>query len=264
MALTDFIRPEVEASRRDDLAGPTGAYLRCYLLLRLVVGAVGALLPVALLIGDGIFLSGPFAVRGSLSAYYHSGMRDVFVGSLCAISVFLVTYKVFEKGLDNSLSILAGTAVLVVAVFPTDRPDRISSPETPLQHTLGETTVATIHYIAAAVFIVSLGIISYFFGVREGKRDPSRGQRRSPAFWRRFHWICAGAIVIALAYIAASNSFGWLPDRYSLLIGESVAVVAFGISWFAKGLERDMLARLRDAARRRREALASSRTTAQG
>jgi hypothetical protein len=32
-----------------------------------------------------------------------------------------------------------------------------------------------------------------------------------------------------------------LDDRYSLLIGESVSVVAFGLSWLFKGVERDML-----------------------
>lgn len=34
--------------------------------------------------------------RGSLSAYYHSGIRDLFVGSLCVTAVFLITYKMFE------------------------------------------------------------------------------------------------------------------------------------------------------------------------
>ena len=31
-------------------------------------------------------------VRGSLSAYYHSSMQDIFVGSLCVTGLLLITY----------------------------------------------------------------------------------------------------------------------------------------------------------------------------
>jgi hypothetical protein len=66
----------------------------------------------------------------------------------------------------------------------------------PLQKLLGEQTVTTVHYVCATVFILSLGIITFCFGVREGRRSQQRdGHRasRSPTFWRRFHWSCAGA-----------------------------------------------------------------------
>src|SRR4051794_4907403 len=68
-------------------------YLRAYLMLRLAIGALGVLLPVVLLAGDGLFLKGSVWPRESLSAYYHSGMRDEFVGTLVATGVFLITYK---------------------------------------------------------------------------------------------------------------------------------------------------------------------------
>jgi len=218
-------------------------YLRSYLLMRAAIGFIGVALPIGLLLGDGFLFMGVRPARGSLSAYYYSGMRDVFVGSLCAAGVFLLTYKVFEHNLDNTLSIIAGTAAIGVALFSTGRPKDSDVGLSPLQKLLGEQTVTTVHYVCATVFILSLGIITFFFGVREGRRSQQRdGHRasRSPTFWRRFHWSCAGAIGLSVAFIAASMLSGWFTG-YSLIIGETAAILAFGLSWLMKGLELDIL-----------------------
>jgi uncharacterized BrkB/YihY/UPF0761 family membrane protein len=95
-------------------------YVRSYLIMRVVVGALGVALPVLLVFGDER-LGGTPVPRDSLSAYYYSGARELFVGVLAAIAVFLVCYRVAERSWDNGLSLLAGGAVLTVAVF---RPDR--------------------------------------------------------------------------------------------------------------------------------------------
>jgi hypothetical protein len=201
-----------------------------------MVGALGIALPFALVLIDGVWLDGPF-LRSSLSAYYYSGAREVFVGALSAIGVFLIAYKVAEVNLDNTLSVMAGIAVVCVAGFPTSAA-RVA--DTPLQERLGESAVATIHYASAAVFISSLAVISYFFGKREGARAPRPGQRRPPRFWRTFHWACAGVIAAALAFILVTEVFDAGPRR-SLLYGEVVSVWAFAVSWLWKGLEVDML-----------------------
>lgn len=215
-------------------------YVRSFLLLRVMVGVIGVGLPFALVLIDGIWFDGDRFPRTSLSAYYYSGVRELFVGALCATGVFLVAYKVAEVNLDNTLSLLAGVAALGVALFPTDRPnDRVAL--TPLQDELGETFVATVHYVSATVFIVALGVISYYFGKREGAREPV-AEKRSPAFWRAFHWACAGVIGAALLFILVTQVFDTGPAE-TLLIGEAVSVWAFGVSWLWKGLEVDMLRR---------------------
>ena len=33
----------------------------------------------------------------SISSYYHSVMRDIFVGSLCAVGTFLISYRGYDK-----------------------------------------------------------------------------------------------------------------------------------------------------------------------
>ena len=235
--MIDLLTPERAVEPRPPTGRDTSRYVRSYLIMRVLLGALGVLLPFVLVLGDGLVLDGDPFPRSSLSAYYYSGMRDVFVGALSALGVFLVTYKVAERTLDNTLSTLAGIAVGIVALLPTGLPDDLEEP-TPLQDLLGVSTVETIHYVAAAVFIGSLAVISFFFGVREGSRPPRPGCQ-SPAFWRRFHWACAGAIVVSLLWIAVTQLAGG-PSR-SLLVGQVVAIWAFGASWLAKGLELDVL-----------------------
>ncbi|GAA2337563.1 hypothetical protein [Dactylosporangium salmoneum] len=237
-----YLDPQTEAPRRPAstaLRNPDAGvlYLRSYLLMRAVIGFIGVALPFALVFGDMALERGK--IRGSLSEYFYTGMRDVFVGSLCVTGLFLITYKVFEHNLDNSLSIVAGVAALGVALFHTDRPKGSTIPLTPLQEAMGERSVATVHYVSAAVFIISLGIISLYFGIREGKRTQLRG-RRSPEFWRRFHFTCAAGIAVAVVFIAVAKFTGWLDD-YALIIGETLSILSFGASWLMKGLELRVL-----------------------
>jgi hypothetical protein len=205
--------------------------------MRAAVGVLGILLPVVLVLVDGLWFDGRFP-RDSISAYYYSGMRDVFVGVLVATAVFLVTYKVVEWNLDNLLSIVAGVAVLAVALFPTGRPSDLVA-LTPLQDELGETFVKVIHFLGAGIFIGCLGFICACFGVRERHRaDRTEHQRR-----RGFvlHVSCAVVIGVAVLLILVVDvGLGW--DR-GLLVGEVLAAWAFGVSWLTKGLELDALRR---------------------
>jgi hypothetical protein len=219
---------------RQAVADGGTAYVSAYLRLRLLIGTLAVLLPVMLLAGDAILLPEPITARGSLSAYYHSGMRDEFVGVLVAIGTFLLTYKVAEWDKDNFLSCVAGLALIVVAVFPTWRPDGNPTLPTPLQELMGENLVADIHAVAAGVCFVSLAGMSYLFGVREGQALPPRG-RRSPSFWRAFHWICSGLVAFAVVGVAVADA-GKVGGSATLWF-ETTALVAFGTSWFAKGFQ---------------------------
>jgi hypothetical protein len=56
-----------------------------YMLLRQVVGWIGTLLPIVLIVGNAISSTTPRP--GSMSGYYYTDMRNVFVGALCALVV---------------------------------------------------------------------------------------------------------------------------------------------------------------------------------
>ncbi len=233
-------------------------YLRSYLFMRAIIGFIGVSLPILLVLGDNLLKTGGPMLRASLSTYYYSGMRDFLVASLAAAAFFLIAYKIFERRLSNLLSVIAGLAALTTAFFPTNRPPGVATALTPLQEKLGETTVVHVHFIAAGIAIVSLAVITFFFGVQEGRRSPQRVGRRArltPTFWRWFHWILAAVILLSVAF-AAYADMKHIFTSYSLLIGETVSLEAFGLSWLVKGLELDVLLSPRSA-RRRARAVAS-------
>jgi hypothetical protein len=230
--LIDFLQPKSDVEELP--ADPQSAlYVRSYLTMRLWIGVIGVALPLALVFGDGlVFDEHPFP-RDSLSAYYYSGTRDLFVGGLLATAIFLITYKISERGLDNTLSTVAGLAAIVIALCPT-KPPTHDVALTPLQAKLGENLLALVHLTSATLFIVSLGVVCFFFGKREARRRPVGA--RTPRFWRNFHWSCAGVIGLAVAWVIVTQVAAW--PRTSLLIGETAAVWAFGVSWFMKGFDR--------------------------
>jgi len=62
-----------------------------YLALRKAVGWIGILLPFVLMLGMVLLFKEEVVLR-NISLYYHSGMRDVFVGAICAIALFVFFY----------------------------------------------------------------------------------------------------------------------------------------------------------------------------
>jgi hypothetical protein len=240
--LTPTLRTE---SRPDPSDTEESRYVRSFLVLRVFIGVLGVTLPFVLLFVDGVLLDGDPFLRDSVSGYYYSGAREIFVGVLSAIAIFLISYKVVERNLDNTLSLLAGLSALGVAFFPTGRPSS-AAVLTPLQVRLSEGVVKAVHFTCAGVFIVSLAALCICFGIREGARC-AEPHHRSPTFWRWYHWSCAGIIGLALLFIVIAAAAGGPPR--ALLIGEAVSVLAFGASWLMKGLELDMLRKPRRAVR---------------
>lgn len=168
MLPTSFDRSAAES-------GPAAAlYVRSYLLIRFTVGLIGLLLPTTLFVLDGIWLAGSWRARDSLSIYYFTGARDIFVGALCVVGVLLITYLAGQKQtLDYLLSLIAGIAVIAVAFLPTERPGylrdlgpctRLDAPAlgcAALQEEFGERVVAIGHVTAAIVFVTAIAACAW-------------------------------------------------------------------------------------------------------
>lgn len=222
----------------------SGRYVRSFLFLRLTIGFLGIALPLALVLIDWAAFGGDPVPRDSLSVYYYSGMREVFTVTLGTIAFFLFAYKITERNLDNTLSVLAGLAGMLIPLCPTSPPEGLSPhpAPTPLQDLLTEKWTTRIHFGASAAFIALLGIVCWFFGRREGKRTDPQG-RVPRSFWKFWHRACAGAIGGAGIWILLTvKIFGHGPvyeahPYWSLLLGEWISCWAFGLSWFAKGAE---------------------------
>lgn len=234
-----FQRP---ADLRDE-SDPRALYARSYLITRLAVGALGVALPTLMFLIEAPLLRGAWEVRGSLSAYYHSGARDLFVGALCITGFLLITYMSAQKKTwDFVLSSLAGVGAIGVALLPTMRPglteqalrcgartDVVPAGCTQLQQALGERAVAAVHFGCAVVFIVTLAFICLLFSRREHKYTRREGRAR-------FHLLCMVTIFVAIAWFGIGHwldieLFGLKP----LYVTEVASVYAFGASWLVKG-----------------------------
>src|SRR5436309_15856932 len=115
-----------------------------YLFLRRAVGIIGLSLPVVLIIGKRIVDGGD--LLDSVSDYYYSDLRGVFVGSMCAIGVFLLSYRGYGL-IDDIAGDIAAVGAFGVALFPT----------TPAGHlTRTDQVVGALHIAFSGVFFLTL------------------------------------------------------------------------------------------------------------
>lgn len=225
------------------LAGgdPATLYVRSYLLIRTVVGLLGVALPTVLILADWLLIGGEAELRGSLSAYYHSPARDLFVGTLFVVGVLLMTYLAAQRDTwDFWLSLVAGVSALAVALLPTPRPGlpatarRCGEEPRPrgcsgVQQALGETLTGALHFVAAAVFILCLAAMCFLFAHRAVRYDGALGVAR---FFRG-----AGVVILlAVGWAGLGSLAGIEADGLAALyLGEVVAVYAFGVCWIVTG-----------------------------
>jgi hypothetical protein len=218
--------------RRAPTADPTGGFARSYLYLRGAIGLIGLLLPITVWL-VAVPLSGPGLV-GSISGYYHTGARDVLVGALCAIGVFLVAYRFNsdraphrarrDRLSDNLLTNLAGACAIGVALFPTNA----AGDE--------RTWVAVVHFACAIGLFAVLAFLSYY---RFTRCDPGTeyddAKRRRNRVYRTCGVVIAAALLVAVLDIWLGAAITFPPGR--LYWEETVMVLAFAISWIVKGRE---------------------------
>lgn len=196
-------------------------YRKAFLKTRLVVGVIGVLLAPVVVLGDHWIFHQPW--RPTLSHYYYSSMRNWLVGSLWAIGsgllIYLARYK--NRG-DSFISFTAGLLAIGVAMFPTSE-----------KFGLPHSAVPLIHVVCASTLLVLLGIMSLRFGRRDRIR-PGRTELWQRT-WQVIHKGCGcvilGASVTSLI-LGATMSGGIV-----ILLGETIAVTVFGLSWFLKGSE---------------------------
>jgi len=194
-----------------------------YLGLRKAIGIIGIALPFVLVLGKMLFESP--GIQSSISSYYYTVMRDVFVGSLCAIGIFLASYRGYGRQ-DRIAGRFAGLFSLGVAFFPTAPTVNI---------TRMNAIIGTAHLFFAACFFL---ILAFFALVLFRKTDPTKMPTLRKKQRNTVYAVCGYSILACIALITLINAF---PDNSSLknfapiFWLESAAIVTFGISWFVKG-----------------------------
>jgi len=196
--------------------GPVGQ-IYSYLALRKAVGWIAILLPFVMMLGVWLIFGGRFTLY-TISMYYYSGMRDVFVGALCAIGLFLFFYHGYDRW-DDWLGNIAGFCVICIAWFPTSKMEPLD-------------WKGTIHFIAAIVFFITLACFSLFLFTRKDKVPTPRKLQRN-----RIHITCGVLMAVCLASIMIYFQFFQenYPHTSFVFWAETVALEAFGVSWLTKG-----------------------------
>ena len=258
--------------------GQSSSYplIMSYLTLRRIIGWIAVLLPLAL-VAARLFLRKQFNIPvqwpDSASGFYYSGMRDVFVGSVCALGVFLMAYRGYDW-VDFGITFVAGFCAIGVALFPT----KPTCPDNTACLTPNQDLVGNIHNGFAIALITLMGVMALRFAksayqdnkddqalVKRGLRGlgfandwstyripgdagelVENGKSKPPPSARlkrqRNWWYRASATVTLLCALLflLQGVTPWLDwfkmhVRVFLLVIETVAIFSFGVAWFVKG-----------------------------
>jgi len=216
------------AAQREKAPAPL---IMSYLLMRVLIGVIAVLLPFALILANWIIGHG---VQSSVSGYYYTPMRNLFVGSLCAIGVFLISYDGYDLA-DRTITDVAGLCAICIACFPT----------TPAEPTARQALIGDLHLTFACTAFVLLSLMAFRFAKRQptppgltwwrrveyafGFTGPGDSQALA---WERVVYRVSGGMILTCVILVYPLSAA---AAHSLLVLETIMLAAFGLSWFVKG-----------------------------
>jgi len=196
--------------------------IHSYLSLRKAVGWIGILLPFTLLIGL-ILLFREDRILISISQYYHSGMRDILVGALCGIALFMFFYRGYDNWKKINWDILitnsVGFLALGIAFFPATEKGPVN-------------WIGYVHLISSSLFFILLACYSIFIFTK-GDSEPSKQK----LIRNQIYVGCGLTMVACLIVLFIYLIFIETDDSTSSFVfwGETISLIAFGISWLTKG-----------------------------
>lgn len=194
-----------------------------WLELRRIIGLIGLLHPVILFVG-GYFIFDT-ALQSSMSAYYYTGMRNVFVGLGFATGFFLLSYKGYDKH-DRIVSLIAGIMALIVAMFPC-------APET--DPTQQEIYIGYVHVITASIFLLALSYFCLVLFPKTGDKMLTMKKRTRNRIYRISGVTIIVSVLVVALYFAPTPLQPLLEPYHPIFFGEMIAFWAFGVAWLVKG-----------------------------
>ena len=210
-----------------------------YYTMRRAIGVLGITLPLIMLAGS-FLLGGCEEVQSSISTYYHTNMRNIFVGYNCAVALFLFAYRGHDWR-DNLAGYVGCIAVLGVAFLPCS----VNNPNQPclIAATVQEPLVGKLHNLSALLYFIILIVYALFLFpmthmdmVTREKMFMGRQKKKRNVVY----YICGAFMTIALLLIIAY--IGFLEELYPdmeqldpIFWLETIVLFSFGISWLTKG-----------------------------
>ncbi|WP_317897843.1 hypothetical protein [Aurantibacillus circumpalustris] len=199
-----------------------------YMTLRWLTGLLGIIQPIGLIIYSLVKRE---ELQISISHYYHTGMRDFFVGTLCMTSLFLFSYNGYNKKdkRDFIASKIASICGLGVAFFPTT----YKTPGICLSNT---DTIGYIHLACACGFFLTLAFFSLFLFTESDKKKENwtLEKKTRNKIYKFCGIVMIMCVLIIIAYLLPHPKCD-LYDLKPVFWCEAVALWFFGLSWFVKG-----------------------------
>jgi hypothetical protein len=199
-----------------------------YLTLRQMIGWIGLLMPIGVRLGAYLFEG--IRTTDSISAYYYTGMRDVFVSTLVLVGVLLTCYRT-PAVRDNVLAVIAGLSAIGIGLFPMDptfAPAILREYPDLLTKCYVNRGILGFHFIFVTVFFSLSFYLVYFSFPAFTPAVPTTQKRRRNKVYK----LCGAAMLLAfltIGLLALMNSGG------SIFWPETLAVVAFAAAWLVKG-----------------------------
>ncbi|HUX40587.1 MAG TPA: DUF998 domain-containing protein [Rectinemataceae bacterium] len=201
-----------------------------YKRMRQAIGVAGMGLPLGCFIVGRLF-SG-LGLQNSISAYYYTNVRDVFVGILVCVGLFLLAYKGHER-IDNIATSISGIAGIGIAFFPCYIDGETGAKSGVFQ--IDPRVSDILHFSFAGLFFILLALISLFlFTLSDKTKKPTK--RKGD---RNKIYIASGLVILVslLAFLVLRIALG--AEKFNdspIIFGiEAVMLLAFGISWLTKG-----------------------------
>lgn len=213
--------PPPPEDRADDLSGVSAR------VHRQLIGYVGLALPILLIVITWLrrdHPDRPWRWHDSISAYYYTGAVAAFVGLLVALALFLFAYRGYKNKyqlVDRAAAMIAGVAALGVAFFPTAAPDGFTAAAWWTERT------GVLHYASAVVLFSMFAIFSLWLFRLTGSGDQPAADKQNR---NHVYLLCGIAIVASIAWAGVAGM-----NKKSILVPESIALVAFAVSWLVKG-----------------------------
>lgn len=195
-----------------------------YLALRKAIGMLGIALPFVL--SFGAFVIFRKELQSSISYYYWTGMRDVFVGTLFAIGFFLLSYQGYQRA-DNVAGNLACVFAVGVALFPTaEFADATGLPK----------LTSILHFVFAAAFF---GTLIYFclalFTKTKARGRPTMQKLIRNGIYRGCGYLMTACILLTFVFFLIPDVYVAAAPYSPVYWLEAIAILAFGVSWLVKG-----------------------------
>jgi heme A synthase len=192
---------------------------------RQLIGYIGLVLPILLiliaLVRDGLE---QWRRLESISAYYYTGAVAAFVGMLVALALFLFTYRGYKNTYhwaDRAAALTAAVAALGVAFFPTAAPAGV------IALSWWSPITCVLHHVFAVVLFTMFAVFAlWLFRMTASGEQPAADKR-----WRNHVYLVCGMVIVASMIWAGIAALA----RRPIFLPESVALVAFAVSWLVKG-----------------------------